>query len=203
MRFLHFNFIHGIIEIWFFCVHSEHKHNDHRLTSICKLSRSPSFMMQSEAQTSNGTQTTPKAHCWPGKRRTQGTAEPKQHKSMLPRHLWLHNPSILGEACVSENATTATAAEPQRSGSSDWVGKRPACQSRDVTESIIQPVGLWQLGVGLRPWAPSCLCLFTGAGKSKMCLISEAVKVRPGTDQVSPMHPILPQQPLLTGYQSM
>lgn len=50
--------------------------------------------------------------------------------------------------------------------------------------------------------APSCLCLFTGASKSKMCLISEAVKVRLGMDQVSLMHPILPKQPL-TGYQSM
>lgn len=51
--------------------------------------------------------------------------------------------------------------------------------------------------------APSCLCLFTGAGKLKMRLISEAVKVCLGMDQVSLIHPILPEQPLLTGYQSM
>ncbi|CAB1443604.1 unnamed protein product [Pleuronectes platessa] len=38
------------------------------------------------------------------------------------------------------------------------------------------------------------------ASKSKMCLISEAVKARLGKDQVSLMHPILPEQPLLTGY---
>jgi len=41
------------------------------------------------------------------------------------------------------------------------------------------------------------------ASKSKMRLISEAVKVRLGMDQVSVIHPILPEQPLLTGYQSM
>lgn len=69
-----------------------------------------------------------------------------------------------------------------------------------VHYSASEPLAAWSEA---EPRAPSCLCLFTGASKSKMCLISEAVKVRLGMDQVSLIHPILPEQPLLTGYQSM
>lgn len=129
--------------------------------------------------------------CWRGDGRTPGTAEAKQHKSMSPRH-------------PSEESQHSRWVKPLRNTSARFGGAGRSGQRvkvKTVTVSIIQPVDLLQLGVG--PRAPSCLCLFTGAGKSKMCLISEAVNVRLGMDQMSPIHPILPQQPLLTGYQSM
>lgn len=110
--------------------------------------------------------------------------------------IWVKNlqPSWWGRVSLKTLRNTSA-----RFGGAGWNLQR--VKVRTVTVSIIQPVDLLQLGVG--PRAPSCLCLFTGAGKSKMCLISEAVKVRLGMDQMSPIHPILPQQPLLTGYQSM
>lgn len=60
--------------------------------------------------------------------------------------------------------------------------------------------GSWERG---RDQSPFMSLSVYRASKSKMRLISEAVKVRLGMDQVSLIHPILPEQPLLTGYQSM
>lgn len=90
--------------------------------------------MESEDRTSKWTQTTPTAHacCVDPVREVRGRLKPNS-TNLLPRHFWLHNLSFPGEACLSENTTKATGAEPELHRSSQWVGKRRARENQDVT----------------------------------------------------------------------
>lgn len=136
---------------------------------------------------------------WGNKRLVIVTEKP-EHLNIADKLLVIPTVSVLAKFSITKTLAKPSFHYP--SNMAVW------CNTKNVSESgrwLCPFFSQWIFGSSERGRDQSSFMSLSvyRASKSKMRLISEAVKVRLGMDQVSPIHPILPEQPLLTGYQSM